>query len=71
MLIETDCDHCAGSGNLCSGCCAPAQWCDCPQDEVAPLRADLREMLFCGVRCGITRARKRWLIFHRISICQL
>lgn len=35
MLNKTECADCADSGEICTGCWAPTDWCDCEQGEVA------------------------------------
>lgn len=36
MRELSECSDCAGSGEICTGCWAPTDWCDCEQGEVAP-----------------------------------
>lgn len=36
MLNEAECADCAGTGEICSACCAPCDWCDCEQGDLAP-----------------------------------
>ena len=36
MMDHTDCLDCAGSGEICTGCWAPADWCGCEQGDAAP-----------------------------------
>ena len=36
MMDHTDCLDCAGSGEICTGCWAPTDWCGCEQGDAAP-----------------------------------
>lgn len=32
-MDHTECADCAGSGEICTGCWAPTDWCDCEHSE--------------------------------------
>ena len=36
MQPQSECSDCAGSGEICAGCWAPSDWCDCEKGDAAP-----------------------------------
>ena len=37
MAEDAECTDCAGSGEICSSCCAPTDWCGCEHGEMLPM----------------------------------
>jgi hypothetical protein len=56
MLHHTECADCAGSGEICTGCWAPTDWCDCEQGDMTPMVIACRACCEDGVEPSLQAA---------------